>query len=186
MMNSDVPALRPEEHHHQSRVARIARQIGLALGLTEQDLCVLESGARLHDTGKCVIPRSILDKPGPLSPDEWHTMRQHPQIGAHLLSDAGAQPAEVEVVLHHHERWDGLGYPQGLCGEEIPLGARVVAVADTFDALTSARAYRPARPAAQAADVILAERGRQFDPRIADTFLNQVFPNLNHRPQDVS
>ncbi|ADV67046.1 HD-GYP domain-containing protein [Deinococcus maricopensis] len=179
MLTGRAPALSPDERNHQSRVAGLALQIGVALGLNEWDLGVVEAGARLHDTGKGAIPRAIREKPGPLTPDEWTTMREHPQLGAHLLFEAGAHPEEVDIVLHHHERWDGEGYPHGLCGEAIPLGARVVAVADTFDALTSARAYRAASPPAHAARVIRAERGRQFDPRVADAFLNLVLPTLD-------
>ncbi len=153
--------------HHAQRVHRYALELTDAV---EPDLLEdpsLEYGFLLHDVGKIGIPDAVLEKPGPLSDEEVQLMRRHPQIGAELLSDVPLLDGEgLQVVRFHHERWDGSGYPNGLHGEEIPLGARIFAVADALDAMTTDRPYRDARSWDYALDEILRGSGSQFDPRV--------------------
>jgi putative two-component system response regulator len=136
--------------------------------------------APLHDVGKVGIPDSILLKPGPLDEEEWAVMRTHPQIGADLVQrvierteDPGSLPMGYDIALCHHERWDGSGYPQGLAGEDIPLSARILAVADCFDALTSRRPYKEAWTHEAAADYLRDHAGTQFDPSVVEAFLTR-------------
>ena len=131
-------------------------------------------GFFLHDIGKVGVPESVLCKPGPLDDEEWAVMREHPAIGAQIVSPIRFLAGAVEIVRTHHERWDGLGYPSGLRGEEIPLAARIFAIADSFDAMTSDRPYRPAMPIERALEEIRAGAGTQFDPDVADAFLDLV------------
>jgi HD-GYP domain-containing protein (c-di-GMP phosphodiesterase class II) len=132
----------------------------------------------LHDIGKIGIPDRILRKPGPLTKSEWRIMQTHAPLGAEVLGDVGLLHGEgLAVVRHHHERWDGSGYPDGLGGDEIPLGARIFALADALDAITSDRPYRAAQPWRAAIATIRAEAGKQFDPDVADAFF-QAEPRL--------
>jgi putative two-component system response regulator len=157
---------------HAQRVRRYA--LGLA-GAVDASLLrdpSLEYGFLLHDVGKIGISDQILLKPGPLTRDEELLVRQHPVVGAQILRDVALlQGGGLGVVRHHHERWDGAGYPDGLSGDEIPLPARIFAVADTLDAMTSDRPYRGALNWSDAVDEIVAQRGRQFDPTIVDAFV---------------
>lgn len=127
-------------------------------------------GFFLHDIGKVGIPEHVLCKPGPLDPAEWDVMRAHPSIGAQIVEPIRFLAGAVEIVRCHHERWDGLGYPDGLAGEDIPLAARVFAVADSFDAMTSDRPYRNALSFEQAIDEVTAGTGTQFDPVVVEAF----------------
>jgi HD-GYP domain-containing protein (c-di-GMP phosphodiesterase class II) len=162
---------------HAERVGWLAVLTGRALGLGDEDLQQIEWAGLLHDVGKIGIPEAILNKPGPLDAEEWEAMRRHPEIGARLLSSLDGLHEAAPLVLHHQERWDGHvdgefpGYPTGLAGDEIPLGARIIAVVDCFDAMTTDRPYRRALADGQAREVLRAERRRQFDPRVVDTFL---------------
>jgi response regulator RpfG family c-di-GMP phosphodiesterase len=131
----------------------------------------VQYGFTLHDVGKIGVPDEILLKPGPLSTDEWSVMRTHPLLGAKIVEPIGFSGATMGVILHHHERWDGTGYPNGLKGVEIPLPARTFTVADAFDAMTSERPYRAAMTDDEAVRIILDERGNAFDPDIVDVFL---------------
>jgi HD-GYP domain-containing protein (c-di-GMP phosphodiesterase class II) len=131
-------------------------------------------GFFLHDIGKVGIPETILAKPGPLDANEWKLMREHPAIGARIIEPIRFLAGAMEIVRSHHERWDGAGYPDGLAGEEIPLTARIFAVADSFDAMTSDRPYRRAMPLEVALDEIRAGAGAQFDPVAAERFLDLV------------
>jgi len=131
----------------------------------------IQYGFTLHDVGKIGVPDEILNKPGKLSEDEWKVMRTHPELGARIVEPIGFSGAMVGIILHHHERWDGAGYPTGLKGTEIPLAARTFAVADAYDAMTSERPYRPAMSDDRTIHVILDERGNAFDPEIVDVFL---------------
>ncbi|HEX7247340.1 MAG TPA: HD-GYP domain-containing protein [Actinomycetota bacterium] len=131
-------------------------------------------GFFLHDIGKVGVPGSILGKPGPLDDEEWSVMREHPVIGAQIVSPMRFLRGAVEIVRTHHERWDGEGYPQGLRGEQIPLAARIFAVADSFDAMTSHRPYRAAMPLERALAEIADGAGSQFDPEVARSFLQLV------------
>ncbi len=128
-------------------------------------------GFFLHDIGKVGIPESVLCKPGPLTDDEWTIMRAHPAIGAQIVEPIRFLQGAVEIVFTHHERWDGAGYPTGLVGEQIPLAARVFAVADSFDAMTSDRPYRSALSFDQALEEIRRGAGTQFDPTVVEVVL---------------
>lgn len=156
---------------HSWRVCRYTLELARALGYTGVDLDRIERGAQLHDIGKLGIPDAILNKPGPLTPEETAVMRAHVRIGLELTSRVPSLRPATAVIQAHHERFDGSGYPDGLAGEAIPLDARVFAVADTLDAMTSDRAYRRALSWEQAAAEIARQAGRQFDPRVVDAFL---------------
>ncbi len=156
---------------HSHRVALYSLKIAAELGLPEQELTTLSMGASLHDIGKLAIPDSILLKPGALSEEEWHIMRSHAQIGYDLVKQIPFLSEAAEIVLTHHERWDGTGYPRGLKGEEVLLGARIFAVADTVDAMTSDRPYRSAVSFNEAWEEIRRLSGIQYDSRVCDSFL---------------
>lgn len=153
---------------HAERVAAYGLEIARVHGIAPSD--ELEFGFLLHDVGKVAIPDAILYKPGPLTSEERALMAKHPEIGAEIVGGIEFLAGAVEVVRSHHERWDGHGYPDGLHGEEIPLAARVFAVADVLDALTTDRPYRPASTIRVAREMITAGAGSQFDPRVIDAF----------------
>jgi putative nucleotidyltransferase with HDIG domain len=155
---------------HVEAVNAYAQAMALELGWDELQLEALEFGAILHDVGKINIPEKILSKAGPLDEDEWAEMRMHPVYGAHMIEGNPYLDSALPLVLHHHERWDGRGYPDGLAGEAIPLGARLLAVADTFHAMTSDRAYRPALASEKAFAELLEQSGNQFDPQMVAAF----------------
>jgi cyclic di-GMP phosphodiesterase len=155
---------------HAERAAAYGMEIAHALGLPRPDAPELEFGFLLHDIGKLKIPDAILFKPGELTQPERALMEGHPVIGADILRDIEFLAEAVTVVRSHHERWDGSGYPQGLAGEEIPLAARVFAVADVLDGLTTDRPYRPASPIGEARRMIVAGGGTHFDPQIVEAF----------------
>jgi len=155
---------------HAERVAAYGIEIAQALGLPLADAPEIEFGFLLHDIGKVAIPDAILYKPGALTDEERALMARHPVIGAAIVSGIDFLGEAARVVRSHHERWDGRGYPDGLAGEEIPLAARVFAVADVLDALTTDRPYRPASPLGRARTMIVAESGKQFDPRVVEAF----------------
>jgi HD-GYP domain-containing protein (c-di-GMP phosphodiesterase class II) len=156
---------------HVERVRSYSLEIGTALGLAGDALRQLEFGAVLHDVGKIGVPDAVLGKPGPLDADEWRAMRQHPEIGRRLLEAVSFLAPAIDAVAHHHERWDGMGYPAGLAGQAVPLAGRIVAVGDAFDAMTSDRPYRAGLPVEAALAEIERGRGTQFDPQIAAAFL---------------
>lgn len=156
---------------HTRRVTWYATEIGKAMNCSKQQLRELALGAYLHDIGKIGIPDSVLLKPGKLDPNERKIMESHIRIGYQLVCGISFLTPAAQIVLAHHERYDGTGYPQGLIGEEIPLGARIFAVADTLDAMTSDRPYRKALSFATARDEIRQEAGRQFDPNAVRAFL---------------
>jgi ribonuclease P protein subunit RPR2 len=155
---------------HAERVAAYGLEIAAAFGLKLTERPELEFGFLLHDVGKVAVPDAILFKPGPLTEEERALMEQHPVIGAQIVSGIEFTEEVVEVVRSHHERWDGAGYPDGLAAEQIPLSARVFAVADVLDALTTDRPYRPASPMRQARAMIVAETGTHFDPDVIEAF----------------
>ena len=150
---------------HLKRVQRYCTEIAKALNCTEQEIRTLEFGALLHDIGKIAVPENVLTKPGRLSPLEFSRVASHVQIGAEILSAASFPLPVAELVLSHHENWDGSGYPRKLKGKQIPLTARILSVAGTFDALTSDRPYRPALSVEQAVKQIQSRRGKAFDPK---------------------
>jgi putative nucleotidyltransferase with HDIG domain len=159
---------------HSGRVAALAVEIGRELGLDEAELKALAYGGLLHDVGKIGIPDTILDKPKPLAPEEMDLMRAHPVIGAEILHGVEFLAAAALAVRGHHERWDGSGYPDGLAGEDIPLVARIVNAADTYDACTSLRPYQATMSADEAIAVVEGLRGKQMDPRVADALIQVV------------
>jgi cyclic di-GMP phosphodiesterase len=156
---------------HSQRVCRYALEIARAKGLPDAELKNLVRGAFLHDIGKLGIPDGILLKPGPLTPEERKLMQRHVQIGYDLVKDIPFLAEAAELVLCHHERFDGSGYPNGLKAKHIPLGARIFALADTLDAITSDRPYRRASSFESARETIQRESGGHFDPELADLFL---------------
>ncbi len=163
------------EQDHVERVAHYAARFGEVLGLNAEQRRALHWAAYLHDVGKARVPDQILLKPAPLTDEERAVIRQHPAWGEDILAGLAFLPSEVrEAVLSHHERWDGLGYPKGLRGTQIPLLARALSIADVFDALTSERSYKPAWDYRDAAEHLLREAGCQFDPDLAGMFVRDV------------
>ncbi len=160
-----------ETYGHSKTVARYTHVLAEALGIRDpRKLENLRKGALLHDSGKMAIPDSVLKKPGPLTPEEWEVIRRHPTLGYGLVRDVKLVPEVGNIILCHHERYDGKGYPKGLEGEAIPLEARIFAVADTLDAVTSHRPYRAPRDFGTARREMTANSGGQFDPRVVDAF----------------
>lgn len=155
---------------HVEAVNAYAQAIALELSWESDQLEALEFGAILHDVGKISVGERILSKTGPLDDSEWLEMRMHPVYGAHMIEGNPYLEPALPVVLHHHERWDGTGYPDGLAGTDIPIGARLLSVADTFHAMTSNRPYRPAMTQEEAFQEILAQSGKQFDPEMVEAF----------------
>ncbi len=168
-----------ESEQHTWRVTNLTEQMATALGFKGKSLLHIRWGAILHDIGKVGIPDRILQKPGPLTEEEREVMYLHPEVAYEILVPLRLPPAALEIPLRHHERWDGLGYPGRLSGEKIPLSARIFAVVDVWDALTSDRPYRKAWPAAKAREYILENSGKHFDPKVVDVFLNDVLPGID-------
>jgi response regulator RpfG family c-di-GMP phosphodiesterase len=160
-------------HGHSNRVVAYTRRLAEAMGITNLILLrSIEQGALLHDVGKIGVPDAILRKPGKLTHEEWLVMKKHPELGYRLLRDIEFLQETLPTVRHHHEHWDGTGYPSGLQGEEIPLEARIFAVADAFDAIASERPYSKARTYDEAAAIFRIESGTTFDPRVVEAFLS--------------
>ncbi|MDP2299372.1 MAG: HD domain-containing phosphohydrolase [Actinomycetota bacterium] len=159
---------------HTVRSAGLAVEMASALGVPEAELRHVHRGALLHDIGKMVVPDSVLNKPGPLDDEEWVVMRRHPEYARDFLSRIDYLRPALDIPYCHHERWDGTGYPQGLAREAIPLPARVFAVIDVYDALTSDRPYRKAWSRADALAHIRSGAGTHFDPAVVDVFLDLV------------
>lgn len=157
---------RHEEAKHTRAVSFLSRQIGAELGLGDQELRTLALGALLHDVGKCDVPKAILCKPAPLTPRELERVKEHPDKGARMAEAVGCLRSAARVIRHHHERYDGSGYPEGLAGREIPLAARIVSVADAYDAMVRGRPYADARPPTEAVREMLSGANGQFDPRV--------------------
>ena len=158
---------------HVLRMSHYAQVVGLAMGLGDDAAFDLLNAAALHDVGKIGVPDHVLLKPGPLEPAEWALMRQHAAFGAEIIGEHADRMLQMarRVALCHHEKWDGSGYPQGLRGSDIPLEARIVAVADVFDALTSARPYKAAWPVERATALLTEQAGQHFDPAVVQHFL---------------
>lgn len=168
---------------HCSRLAHNGVVLGKALGLGTDELMALRRGGVLHDIGKLGIPDSILLKPGPLTDEEWIIMRQHVDIGARLVGGLKSMRLTVPIIRHHHEKWDGSGYPEGLRGEEIPMLARVFQIVDIYDALAHARPYKRAMNRQQVIEVLEAEAARGWrDPELTDIFLRIV----KAHPEDLN
>jgi hypothetical protein len=161
----------PSTARHSERVAMYAGKIGFALGLPQEEVETIVASARLHDLGKIGISDSILKKPGNLSPTEREDIERHTEIGAHILGYFRLFGRGVSLLRHHHERYDGQGYPSGLRGEDIPLGARIIQVADTYEAMTAPRYYREPIPEEEVRAYLRAGAGTQFDPMVVGAFL---------------
>jgi putative nucleotidyltransferase with HDIG domain len=159
---------------HSQRVAEYSRKLAIELRVDDDMVCHIENGALLHDIGKIGVPDAILFKKGALDPRERHLIERHPVVGAHLIERVPCAEHVTPCVLHHHERVDGSGYPHGLRGEDIPLGARIIAVSDAFDAMTTDRPYRLALSAQTAVERIVEGSGKQFDPRCVRAFAELV------------
>jgi putative nucleotidyltransferase with HDIG domain len=170
-LNAAVEARDPYTAGHAQRVRRIALAVGRELGLSAKQLGSLSTAAVFHDIGKIGMPDAILTKPDTLSRSESTLMREHVTRGAEIVSRIASFEDSVPAVRHHHERWDGRGYPDGLAGNSIPLEAAIIALADAWDAMVTARPYRSALQLSEALDEIRAGRGRQFNPAVVDAFL---------------
>ncbi|GAA4022030.1 hypothetical protein GCM10022631_40440 [Deinococcus rubellus] len=177
--------LDPVQGQHVMRMTSYATRLGEIYGLDAAGLRSVRWGAALHDVGKARVPQDILNKRGPLSADEFDVVVQHPVWGAEILEKLEFLPdAARQAVLHHHERWDGQGYPAGLVEERIPISARIVMIADVFDALTSDRSYKDAWTPEAAGEFLLRESGRAFDPELVQLFLERVL-DLGYLDQDA-
>ena len=174
-----VEAKDPYTRGHSDRVSEYSVLIGKQMGLPEEDLKILRIGGLFHDIGKIGVPDRVLLKEGKLTDEEYSEIKNHPSIGAHILSNATIFKDIIPIVKHHHEKYDGNGYPSKLKGEDIPLFARIAAVADTFDAMTSKRTYRDSLPLDVVKQEIERCKGTQFDPKIADIFLDILNNHYN-------
>lgn len=163
-----------ETEEHARRIVSLTRQIGEKIGVSQKELDELELLSMLHDIGKIGVSDRILNKPGKLDEEEWSIMKKHPEIGYRIAKSSFELEPIAEYILTHHERWDGKGYPNGIKGEEIPLLARILAIADAYDAMTEDRVYRAALPKTEALQEIEQNAGLQFDPDIARTFINII------------
>jgi putative nucleotidyltransferase with HDIG domain len=177
-------------HDHVRRVQQGTLALARLLGVSDGEMLkAIEAAALLHDTGKIAVPEHILNKPGKLTPAEFDKMKRHAPIGAEILSSIEFPYPVVPIVRHHHENWDGTGYPDGLRGAEIPLGARILSVVDCFDALTSDRPYRRRMTDEQALTILRDRRGTMYDPLVVDTFIahfKEVMPAANTAPHPAA
>lgn len=163
-----------ETEGHSRRVTQLTVVLAQALGMSDEDIMHIRRGALLHDMGKIGVPDSILHKPDKLTDEEWTIMRKHPQLAYDMLFPIEYLRRALEIPLNHHEKWDGTGYPRGLKGEEIPIVARLFAVVDVWDALTSDRPYRAAWSEEEALTYIREQSGKHFDPEVVDLFFRVV------------
>ena len=163
-----------ETEGHSLRVTELTIRLAQAYGLTEEEITHIRRGALLHDMGKIGVPDAILQKPAALSDEEWRVMRKHPQYVYDMLYSVQYLRPALSIPYCHHEKWDGTGYPRGLKGEQIPMAARLFAVADVWDALTSDRPYRPAWSREEALDFIREQSGSHFDPLVVDLFFRVI------------
>jgi HD-GYP domain-containing protein (c-di-GMP phosphodiesterase class II) len=166
MLLEAAPPADDLEAEHARAVSDLSRQIGAELGFGGRALEALALGAFLHDVGKSALPEAVLLKPGPLTPPEWELVKGHPESGERMARAAGCPCGPARVIRHHHERYDGGGYPDGLAGEDIPLAARIVAAADAYEAMVEGRPYREPRPPTEAVGELMGGAESQFDPRV--------------------
>ena len=171
----------PYTRGHSERVAQMARTLAQARGLSGAAVEAVAHAGLLHDLGKIGVPEAILRKPGPLTDLEWEAMRRHPVVGAQIVAPLEFFADGALIVRHHHEHVDGSGYPDRLGGTDIPLGARIVAVADVYDALTSDRPYRPRLPRPRAVEILQAEAGRTLDRELVETFCHGLADGRSSR-----
>lgn len=173
-----VEAVDPLTKGHSARVGLYASALAERVGIAAAVLPWYRVGGLLHDVGKAVIPAAVLTKPGALTAAERREVERHPEVGAEMVETLDWPFDLRPMVLHHHERWDGGGYPHGLARMTIPLPARIMAIADVFDALTSERPYRPAYSPRQAIAIMTADSGGAFDPRLFDSFREMMAPQI--------
>lgn len=159
---------------HTQRVANTALHVGTRLGLQESDLVALYRGGLIHDIGKIGVPDAVLRKPGPLNAEEERQMRAHPVIGESIVKPLSSAADVLTIVRHHHERFDGGGYPDGLCGHKIPLLARIVSVCDAYDALASDRPYRARRNPDEAIETLMRGAGQQWDRELVSLLISEL------------
>lgn len=163
-----------ETGNHIKRISLLSEYIARAAGLDEHFVKAIKMYSPLHDIGKVGVGKELLLKPGKLTIDEFEQVKEHVRIGYRILDNSAIDCIAKNIVLYHHEKWNGKGYPEGLSGQSIPLEARIVSIADVYDALVSQRVYKPAFPVAEALKIIRSERGVSFDPFLADTFLSGI------------
>jgi diguanylate cyclase (GGDEF)-like protein/putative nucleotidyltransferase with HDIG domain len=175
---SAVEAKDPYTYGHSKRVNIYAAALAEKVGFSSDEVSALSAAALLHDIGKVGIPEKVLNKKGKLSKEDWEAIKAHPRLGANIIGNIPKLAPAVNTILYHHERWDGGGYPEGLKAEEIPLEARILAIADSFEAMTSARPYRPALSLEEVVTELRQGAGFQFDPRLVDTFVDIVQAGL--------
>jgi putative nucleotidyltransferase with HDIG domain len=180
-----IEARDPYSYGHAARVTALAEVLAARLGWDDEQIETLRIGAALHDIGKLSVSDRILRKPGPLSEHELSEVRSHPEHGARMVGLIGTTRSAVPCVLHHHERWDGRGYPAGYAGEAIPAEARILAVVDAFDAMTSDRPYRAALPAERALAELERCSGAQFDPDVVSVFVEGWRQGAFEPPADL-
>jgi putative nucleotidyltransferase with HDIG domain len=173
----------PELTDHHAEVSRLAVAVGRELKMDAEEIDVLRRAAELHDIGKIAIPEEILRKPAPLDEIEWELMRKHTLVGERLLATFPSMAPVARLVRSSHERWDGNGYPDGLAGEEIPLGARIIYLCDAFDAMRSERPYSPGRDLEEAFAEIRRHAGAQFDARLTEVLFRAVANGVDRRTQ---
>jgi putative nucleotidyltransferase with HDIG domain len=180
-LNATVEARDPYTAGHSQRVRQIALAVGRQLNLPRHRLDALALAGLFHDIGKLRVPDAVLTKPGPLTPEEFDLIKRHPQDGADIVSHLGRLREVLPFIRHHHERWDGLGYPEGLAGSAIPLEAAIVGLADAWDAMTTERPYSRARTSDEAEEEVLRGRGTQFAPMVVDAFIAAQRGDLSSR-----
>lgn len=173
----------PYTHGHCTRLAEFSARLGERLGLPADDITALRRGGVVHDIGKVIVPDAVLLKPGPLTPDERTVIKHHAEAGEHICSPLKSFRNVLPIIRHHHERWDGSGYPDGLCGDEIPLLARILQIADVYDALTTKRPYRAALAQQEAWEILQAEVNRNWwDGSIVREFRDMITTEGTSRP----
>lgn len=177
-LSATVDAKDPYTAGHAERVSELAEATAVAMGLGLYEQHLLREAAQLHDIGKIGVRDSVLGKNGRLTEEEYEEIRRHPRQGARIVGALRSMEPLVAIIEHHHERWDGKGYPDGLAGEDIPIGARIMAIADTYDAMTSDRPYRKAMLPVEAFEEIEGLAGAQFDPAVVRAFVKAVTPDL--------
>jgi len=169
-----IEARDPYTGGHSVKMVELSIRTAQAMKLSESDIQAIRQAAYLHDIGKISVPDEILRKPGPLDPSEWQVMRKHPDIGADIVLSVSKLAYVSPIVRFHHERYDGSGYPYGLQGEQIPLGARIISVVDAYSAITDGRVYKPARPHHEALQELQRCAGKDFDPYVVKAFVSIV------------
>jgi putative nucleotidyltransferase with HDIG domain len=180
-----VEAKDPYTSNHSCNVSKLGALLARAIGLPDLDVEEVACGGLLHDVGKIGIPDEIINKPGKLTDAEFKVIQEHPVIGHRIVRPLDGAEVLLPAVRHHHEHWNGGGYPDGLAGEDIPLAARIIGVADVFEALTSERSYRPRMSLEKAVEILESEAGKKLDPRLVETFITQVLPSVRERFPDL-